>query len=308
MADAIWYYAQDDREHGPVTGAHIAGMARSGKLRPDDLVWREGMEDWRPARAIKGLFHSQSEDVPSHASDTAVLEAPLGGPPSAHDSPPEGESSPHGDATGRDAAGGANSTALSEPPPPPVVGSVESRSSASASKRFDSEHPDANLAPSAARRAPSAGEETFDNTAPVLLRQVCRALIGLGLMTVVLARGCDSLGNRYVQRLAAQAQMAAATAAERPKVAPSAAASNVRASAADLTMAARMAAWRQQMWAFWRGLATLVGALLLTMGAFGIAVAGDRADRWLGFALLAVIAWTYLQFSLPLVDNLVLPQ
>jgi hypothetical protein len=53
-SEAIWYYAQDDREHGPVTAAYISGMARTGKLRPEDLVWREGMEDWRPAHSIKG--------------------------------------------------------------------------------------------------------------------------------------------------------------------------------------------------------------------------------------------------------------
>lgn len=55
MATA-WYYTQNGVKHGPVSAAELVELARSGKLQPTDLVRREGMEDWKPASHVKGLF------------------------------------------------------------------------------------------------------------------------------------------------------------------------------------------------------------------------------------------------------------
>jgi tetratricopeptide (TPR) repeat protein len=41
---------------GPVSSSELKGMAASGQLRPDDLVWADGMPDWMPASKLKGLF------------------------------------------------------------------------------------------------------------------------------------------------------------------------------------------------------------------------------------------------------------
>jgi len=56
MADVLWYYAQDDEQKGPVSGAELRELASSGKLAGDDLIWREGMAEWVPAQKVKGLF------------------------------------------------------------------------------------------------------------------------------------------------------------------------------------------------------------------------------------------------------------
>jgi hypothetical protein len=56
MSEAIWYFADGDEERGPVTEAQIRTLIGTGNLKPDDLVWREGMDDWLPAAEVPGLF------------------------------------------------------------------------------------------------------------------------------------------------------------------------------------------------------------------------------------------------------------
>jgi hypothetical protein len=51
-----WYYSQNGQKRGPVSGADLKQLAASGKLQPTDLIWKQGMEKWVPARLVKGLF------------------------------------------------------------------------------------------------------------------------------------------------------------------------------------------------------------------------------------------------------------
>lgn len=56
MADSVWYYARGDVERGPFTLNQIKALANAAKVRPDDLVWREGMETWTVAKQVVELF------------------------------------------------------------------------------------------------------------------------------------------------------------------------------------------------------------------------------------------------------------
>lgn len=51
-----WYYTKNGGQQGPIDGRELKEMARSGELKPRDLVWKEGMDDWAPASRISGLF------------------------------------------------------------------------------------------------------------------------------------------------------------------------------------------------------------------------------------------------------------
>ena len=51
-----WYYAADGDRKGPVGSADLKKLADDGKLKPTDLVWKDGMADWAPAKSIKELF------------------------------------------------------------------------------------------------------------------------------------------------------------------------------------------------------------------------------------------------------------
>ena len=63
-----WYYGRDEQQYGPVTAEQLKGLARSGELRPADLVWRDGMAEWTPARKIPNLFAPVTQAAASGAS------------------------------------------------------------------------------------------------------------------------------------------------------------------------------------------------------------------------------------------------
>lgn len=50
-----WYYTQGDRKVGPVSARELKQAATDGTLQPTDLVWTDGMTDWKEARTVKGL-------------------------------------------------------------------------------------------------------------------------------------------------------------------------------------------------------------------------------------------------------------
>jgi hypothetical protein len=82
---AEWYYAQNDEQLGPVTATALKEMAQQGRLRPEDLIWREGMQRWAPANKVRGLFSAseidkRSPEAPPVAAGAAALaEAMLAG-------------------------------------------------------------------------------------------------------------------------------------------------------------------------------------------------------------------------------------
>ena len=51
-----WFYAQDNRQQGPVSFDEIRRLVGDGSLRPGDLVWTQTMANWQPAGGVPGLF------------------------------------------------------------------------------------------------------------------------------------------------------------------------------------------------------------------------------------------------------------
>ncbi|MCI0681240.1 MAG: DUF4339 domain-containing protein [Gemmataceae bacterium] len=54
MAD--WYYALGNQQKGPVSLDALKQLAASGKLQRTDMVWREGMVEWKKAGQVDGIF------------------------------------------------------------------------------------------------------------------------------------------------------------------------------------------------------------------------------------------------------------
>lgn len=77
MAPVEWYFACGDEQFGPVSAARLKELATAGELRPDDLVWREGMEDWAEARYVKGLFEGAAQGAGPHRLAGSASAAPL---------------------------------------------------------------------------------------------------------------------------------------------------------------------------------------------------------------------------------------
>jgi hypothetical protein len=51
-----WFYSVGDSRLGPVTEDELKRLVAEGKLKPSDLVWRDGMADWVEARTVEALF------------------------------------------------------------------------------------------------------------------------------------------------------------------------------------------------------------------------------------------------------------
>jgi type IV pilus assembly protein PilA len=55
MGSGDWYHARGGQHVGPVSLAELTRRIGAGEVGSDDLVWREGMPDWQPARAVSEL-------------------------------------------------------------------------------------------------------------------------------------------------------------------------------------------------------------------------------------------------------------
>jgi len=66
MANNEWLSSRgDDDQKGPVSEKELHRLAESGELRADDLVWKEGMDEWVPANRLKGITFSAPSPEPS---------------------------------------------------------------------------------------------------------------------------------------------------------------------------------------------------------------------------------------------------
>ena len=74
MTPIDWYYARGNKQTGPVSSAELKRLAATGEIRPDDLVWREGLTEWALARSVRSLFENESQPAGAGeaASQTAV--------------------------------------------------------------------------------------------------------------------------------------------------------------------------------------------------------------------------------------------
>jgi uncharacterized RDD family membrane protein YckC len=48
-----WYYSIDGQRLGPVAQAEFERLAREGVIKPETLVWRQGMKEWQPYAAVQ---------------------------------------------------------------------------------------------------------------------------------------------------------------------------------------------------------------------------------------------------------------
>lgn len=51
-----WYYSRDQQQYGPFLFDDLVEMAQKDVITKSDLLWKEDMDEWRPAETIVGLF------------------------------------------------------------------------------------------------------------------------------------------------------------------------------------------------------------------------------------------------------------
>jgi len=68
---ASWFYASEGKQQGPYPEGQFRDLVAQGVVRPDTLVWSEGMAGWQKAAEIPGLI----------GGGGAPPMMPAGGPP-----------------------------------------------------------------------------------------------------------------------------------------------------------------------------------------------------------------------------------
>lgn len=74
-----WFYSEGGAQKGPVDDAAFRALVTNGTIRPDSLVWHEGMADWKPlSEAEPGLAPEVVPPSPAGAEAAApAAGAPL---------------------------------------------------------------------------------------------------------------------------------------------------------------------------------------------------------------------------------------
>jgi len=83
MTPIEWFYAKGDKHSGPVNSVELKRLATAGEIKPDDLVWREGMAEWTVARNVRGLFEEDAKPANTGAGAPPKLIDPVPMPAAA---------------------------------------------------------------------------------------------------------------------------------------------------------------------------------------------------------------------------------
>lgn len=81
----MWYFVKDGAQQGPVSDEQLRSMARDGSLRGEDLVWQEGMPDWKPAQDVLGMEFRR--ELPQELPTMPISSVNLPPPPAPHFEP-----------------------------------------------------------------------------------------------------------------------------------------------------------------------------------------------------------------------------
>lgn len=122
-----WFYEKNGRQEGPVSEEQLRAQIGSNELSPTNLVWREGMDGWKPAGELAELNPAAGSTGPNLSSPSPAPEASSGStvdPSSTDPAPPLA----HGESQPSPYAAPAQSHSQNEPlqsyvvPPPPTSG------------------------------------------------------------------------------------------------------------------------------------------------------------------------------------------
>lgn len=81
----IWFYSRDGEKHGPVSFTHLQAKAKEASLNPRlDMVWSKGMDEWKLAGEIEGLFKRHAVAEPPEVPVPTLAGSPY--------QPPQGDS------------------------------------------------------------------------------------------------------------------------------------------------------------------------------------------------------------------------
>lgn len=86
--EKLWYYASNNARQGPVTETELRDRIQRGEVRPDDLIWTDGMPDWVKA---KDSVFSQRPELPQAPAPEASAQPGDVPAPATAETPPRTE-------------------------------------------------------------------------------------------------------------------------------------------------------------------------------------------------------------------------
>ena len=57
----IWYLARNGKRHGPISEIEMNKLVEMGHLKPQDLVWRPGFEEWKNSSSVFSPTKTKTE-------------------------------------------------------------------------------------------------------------------------------------------------------------------------------------------------------------------------------------------------------
>ena len=67
-----WYYGQNGQQKGPVSVEVMQQLVAGGHIKPEDLVWKEGMANWVSAGSLPEFFPTGANPTGGRATGTAA--------------------------------------------------------------------------------------------------------------------------------------------------------------------------------------------------------------------------------------------
>lgn len=63
ISPVMWYYSKGGMQMGPVSQEELSAKAASGDVSPSELIWKEGMSDWKPLWQVPEFQSSPVQHV-----------------------------------------------------------------------------------------------------------------------------------------------------------------------------------------------------------------------------------------------------
>jgi hypothetical protein len=71
-----WYYSKNATQLGPVTDEELRAKLASGEVTASDMVWKDGMPDWKPAASVPELGVMIPTQAVGAPNDPAYQQSP----------------------------------------------------------------------------------------------------------------------------------------------------------------------------------------------------------------------------------------
>ena len=71
-----WHWMERGQKKGPISWGELQALAKSGKLRPTDMVLREGSTKWQPAQQARDVDEIPAQSGQAVAPAAVVMRSP----------------------------------------------------------------------------------------------------------------------------------------------------------------------------------------------------------------------------------------